>query len=67
MLGVAFACTVSYYWETGSWSGTDAGIGTFRNPHFANSYSGYSASYYPTSTGASTTAYTQIVTMATEY
>jgi len=67
MLGVGFTCSVTYYGETASWSGTDVGIGTFRNPHFDTAYSGYSSSYYPTSTGASTIAYTQIVTMATEY
>ncbi len=67
MLGVGFTCSTTYYWESGSWSGTDTGIGTFRNPHFATSYSGYSATYYPPNTGASTQAYTQIVTMATEY
>ena len=67
MLGVGFTCAVTYYGETSSWSGYDVGIGTFRHPHFDTAYTGYSSSYFPTSTGASTTAYTQLVTMATEY
>ncbi len=65
MLGVGHTCSMTYYWETDSWSGTDVGIGTFRNPHWDTAYSGYSSSYYPSSTGSSSIAYTQIVTMET--
>ena len=65
MLGVGYTCTATTYGASGSWSGYDTGIGTFRNPHFSSGYTGYSASFVPGSTGGSTTAYTQIVTLDT--
>ena len=68
MLGIGYAsCSVTSYGESGSWSGYDTGIGTFLNPHFTSSYTGYSSTFVPSSTGGSTTAYTQTVNMATEY
>ncbi len=66
MLGVGFTCSVTYYGESGSWSGYDTGIGTFRHPHFDTAYTGYSSSYFPPTTGSAATAYTQLITLATE-
>lgn len=61
-LGVGWNCTLTYYWESSGGSiGADAGIGTFSNNRWDNSYPGASDFYVPPNVGAASTSYPQRV------
>jgi hypothetical protein len=62
-LGVGWSCSASYYAGYGSFTGDDGGIGGFAGNHYDNAYS-TTSSFIPSSTGAGSFAYAQVVYVA---
>jgi hypothetical protein len=62
VLGAAWTCSVTSYWNSsGAFAGADGGIGLFNVSHWDNAYPGPSDMYLPPNVGTVNTVYAQQV------